>query len=217
MNSTRDRAILLLGQGLGQSTVASTLGVTPSWISQLLAESAVSEEVSRLRSIKVESVLAADDAVETLEAKALKLLGEKMQFARSPMELASIFKTLNGAKRKMPTVGPDSDSGSAQQITITLPAAIKGSINIQLNAQNQVVDIGGQTMAPLPSRALPELAASLATKKLPMAQDVIDKAATQQRLAVADSDRAMDMLDNISSGKSSRDVTVLLGGVECVL
>jgi len=212
MNSTRDRVISLLGQGFSQTAVAAACGVTSSWISQLVDEPEVREEIMRLRSGKLEEAVAADKDLDSLERQALKLVGEKLPFVRSPMEAARIFATLNKANRKMANSNPEQDAVSLQQVNIVLPRAA-ASIHIQLNSNNQVVEVEGRSMATLPSRALPSLAASRATeasyKAVPTVQDI--KEATAKRLQQQDAVKASAILDSIKS------VETVIDGVPCVL
>jgi hypothetical protein len=210
MNSTRDRVISLLGQGYSQSVVASACGVSASWVSQLVTEPDVHEEVMRLRTGQLTERVEADKTLDGLEARALKLVGDKMAFVRSPMEAAKIYATLNKATRKTATNSPENDSNSVQSVTITLPRAA-AAIHIQLNQNNQVIEVEGRSMATLPSRALPSLASSRA--ELLMADDVLTEAeATQHRLQYADAVKANVVLDNVQ-----KELEVMIGGVRCVI
>lgn len=211
-NSTRDRAISLLGQGFSQSQVAIAIGVTDSWISQLVTEPEVHDEISRLRSGALQEKVEADKTLDDLEKRALKLVADKLPFVRSPMEATKIYATLNKANRKTAAVNPEHDKNTAVTVNITLPKAAAG-IHIQLNQNNQVVEVEGQSMATLPSRALPSLASRVAQQALPSTvssvpsiQDI--QAVTRKRLQDADGERAAAVLRNLE---------ILIDGVPCVL
>ena len=214
MNSIRERAISLLGGGISQKQVADTLGVTESWISQLMAEDSTLAAVTQLRGIELESRLEQDKQAETAEAAALKAVMSRIALVRSPLEAARIYQILNKRTQKVGLSTAAMDDASAQQVTITLPASAKAVLSISLNGQNQVIDIDGQTTAPLPSRALPMLAATREQQKK-LAIDVPILAAPVQNVInkhqQEDSDRAAAILSNV------KEMKVLLNGVECVL
>lgn len=214
MNSIRERAISLLGGGISQKQVADTLGVTESWISQLMAEDSTAQQVTQLRGIELESRLEQDKQAETAEAAALKAVMSRIALVRSPLEAARIYQILNKRTQKVGLSTAAMDDASAQQVTITLPASAKAVLSISLNGQNQVIDIDGQTTAPLPSRALPMLAATREQQKK-LAIDVPILAAPVQNVInkhqQEDSDRAAAILSNV------KEMKVLLNGVECVL
>lgn len=197
-NAIRDRAISLLGSGYGQSQVALALGVTDSWISQLVGESDAFDEIGKLRSAQLFERVEVDKNVDEIEKLALQKVKDKLVFVKSPVEAARIYSILNGAKRKAANTNPVDDKNNSQTVTITLPKASAG-LHIQLNQNNQVIEVEGRSMATLPSRALPSLAAS-------NAQTIQQE--TMKRLETADSERANHVLKNLE---------VVIDGVPCVL
>jgi hypothetical protein len=133
------------------------------------------------------------------------------------MDAARIFSTLNSAKRKLVTNPADAGAG-VNTVTLIFPKSVEsgGTINIQLNSNNQVVEVEGRSMAPLPSRAL----ATLNRKPDPALpapettgitrQQFTDVIAKQQ--AKRDIARAAKVLENIST-----PISITIDGVECVL
>ncbi len=66
-SSIEDRALVLLGAGIGGEAVANALGVTPSRISQLLSEQAFSDAVSTLRYENLQKHNNRDASYDTIE------------------------------------------------------------------------------------------------------------------------------------------------------
>lgn len=192
-----DRIVSLLGQGFPPAQVAAAVGVTPAYVSQVLDISEHREKVAVRRAAVLEESAALDVKLNSLEQKALKLIEDKMFFVRSPLEAARIFSTLNSAKRRTQQGDPTQDVAAITQVNIVLPRA--ASVHIQLNNNNQVIEVEGQTMAPLPSRALPALAASI------------------KESAVIDIKEKLKQQDSVRANKLLNDLTVVIDGVERVL
>jgi NADH dehydrogenase/NADH:ubiquinone oxidoreductase subunit G len=210
--SDKDRAISLLGQGFGGSQVAAAIGVDVSLVSQWLADPVIRAQVAELRSKVLQQAAAADTKLEDIETRALQLVSDKLVFVKSPMEAARIYATLNGAKRKTAGINPIDDANATASVTITLPASIKATVQVQLNSANQVVDVNGRSMATLPSRALPSLVTDVTAKTsdtVPTARQITDAAADMHRKA--DKARAAKILENVKTLVANID------GVDCVL
>jgi hypothetical protein len=222
-NSTRDKIINYLGQGIQQSIVATSCGVTPAYVSQLLEIPEVREEIARLKAGQLEAAIAADSSLERIEKSALKMVEQKLPFVRSAVEAAKIFATLNAAKRKATPDKHTDDAIAAQQVTITLPKA--SSLHFRINSSNQVIEVEGRAMAPLPSRALPELQKRLSaaglegvgnvftdivSTSLAPKESLLTAAALthKEQQTAADQKRATSVLD---------DLTTFMNGVAVVL
>jgi hypothetical protein len=206
--STRERAIKLLGQNIQQSLVASAIGVSESYISQLLVEEGVAAEIAQLKAASLEAAVEKDETIESLEKSALAKIKSQLTYVKSPLEAARVFQILNNAKKatQAPQLG---DSAGVQIVQITLPAAARGSsVRISLNTSNQVIDVEGRSMAPLPSKALPQLAKRLADKT---AETVVVKQPLPPTTAKSDSLVAAEKLNTL------RDITTVMDGVQLVL
>lgn len=185
----RDKIISYLGQGIQQSLVADAVGVTEGYVSQLLREPGVREEVAAKKAGTLEKDLAKDTLIEDVEMKALEQVKAKLTFAKLG-EAANVFKIMNAARKKTVEL-PENDSAGIQLVTITMPKA--GMVAIQLNTQNQVIEVAGRSMAPLPSRALPMLANEVKERsnQKATAADIIEK------LRKADATTASERLANL--------------------
>lgn len=137
-------------------SAAMAVGMLEGDARELLASKDFSEALAGKRSEKLEEAVQHDNNVESLEAKALSVLSQKLLFVRSPMEAARIFQILNSSKkRSAPQDSGGAEALGAQQVAILLPKAAR--VQLTLNASNQVIDVEGRSMATLPSRALPDL------------------------------------------------------------
>lgn len=211
MNSTADRIVSLLGQGYSQATVAAALGVTPSYVSQVAETPEVREEVSRLRVGKLQERVVDDETLETTERRALKLISDKMVFVKSPAEAANIFKILNNAKRKTAANAPENDAASIESVTIVLPKSA-AAIHIQLNGNNQVIEVEGRSMAPLPSRALHNLRRPV--EELPAMEVTRLVDASEQR---SETTKRLNKDDALAAARRLSNLEVIIDGVPCVL
>lgn len=209
--STRDRIISYLGQGIQASIVATSCGVTPGYISQLLELPEVREEIAKLQAGKLEAALEADERVETVEMMALKMVKDKLPFVRSAVEAAKIFATLNAAKRKAAPNGQTADVLAGQQVTIVVPRG--AALHFKLNSSNQVIEVDGRAMAPLPSRALPAL------QKERLGVTDLEPLVVQAPTATAATTHAAkaDAADSARATNMLRDLTTVLNGVAVVL
>lgn len=216
MTAIRDRIISLVGQGVSQALVAEATGVTPSYVSQLLQQPDVSAEVAAIRAESLEGDIAQDKAIDSAETAALKLLAQKMVFAK-PGELAGIFGTLNKARRRA-LIPETADTAGVGALNVTIVLPKQAAISLTMNSESQVIEVDGRTLAPLPSRELPKLAARMATEagtrmvELPQAvQPQPHELAVRERMTSADAARAAQLL------KASQEMTVVMNGVEVVI
>lgn len=203
--STRDKIIGYAAKNVNPGIIASSCGVTPAYVSQLLEDPTIREEIALLKSGKLEVALEADDNLEKLESKALQMVNSKLPFVRTAMEAVKIAQTLNGMKRKADTGNQDSDVLAAQQVTITVPRG--AALHFRTNESNQVIEVEGRAMAPLPSKALPDLQKRLALQN---SQPITDMVVPDYKARNAERDKQQ-------AAVILRDLTTTLDGVEIVL
>ena len=185
-DSLREKLLGFLAAGVPQTAAALACGCSDSYVSQLLTEDSFRTLLAERQSGKLATAVAHDESLEATEARALAALSSKLPFVKGPLEAARIFQILNSAKKRV-LEAPNVGAAGSQQVTIVLPKAAQ--VYIQMNAQRQVIEVEGRSMATLPSKALPALSA---------------------RLKEADEQRAELVLENV------RRETVI-GGVVCVL
>ncbi len=150
---TKGKIIDFLGNGLSAEVVASAVGVTTGYISQLLSDPEIAQTVSGLRSAKLSEGSDRDSKYDDLEDSLLDQLEEVVPFMTKSHEIVRALTMVNGAKRR--TVIPevtDSISGAGTVINLILPTAMVPQFIT--NANNQVVEAGDQTLVTMPSGQL---------------------------------------------------------------
>jgi len=149
--TTIGRALELLGSGVPQEAVASALGVTPSYISQLLSNPDFAASVTKLKYDALSKHTARDDTYDTIEDKLLTKLDKALPLMFRPTDIVGALKMINGARRR----GTDSkESIIAQQniVEITMPTQIIQ--NFTTNVNNQVIKAGDQDLITIQSSQL---------------------------------------------------------------
>jgi len=149
--SIEDRALVLLGAGIGGEAVANALGVTPARISQLLAEEAFSNAVSTLRYENLQKHNNRDASYDTIEDRLLDKLQENLGFILKPRDLLQAIATINSAKRRGQS-SPDQVVNQQNIVTLVLPTIITEKFTVNIN--NQVTRAGEQELHTLPASAL---------------------------------------------------------------
>jgi len=196
----------LLGAEVSQTAAALACGVSDGYVTQLLKDPEFVRALGNVRSVKIEAAVKHDAQIDSVEAKALQAVENRLPLVRNASEAARIFQILNASKRHA-TAGSNTAAPGAQQVNIVLPRA--ASVHISMNSQNQVIEVEGKTMATLPSRSLPGLATDVAAKTA-TAKDVL-KAATIASAAKKDTEKASQLLSNLDP------LVTMIGGVQRVL
>jgi hypothetical protein len=156
--AVRDKIINFLSQGVSQAVAASAAGVSPSYVSQLLKEPEVLEEISKARAGQLQEDLETEKVLQAAERKALRAVVDKLPHVRHAVDAARVFQVLNGARRSR-EVSREEEVDRGNVVTLVLPKA--ANVMIQMNAANQIVAVDGESTAPLPSRVLPSLRKNL--------------------------------------------------------
>ena len=216
-SAIKDRAVALLGQGVRPSIVAEACGVSPAYVSQILQEPAVAEEVARLRAVVLEKAVEHDTNLGRVEELALRKVESSLMFVKSPLEAARIFQIVNGAKRKAQIQDTsDAGIGGGDVLTILLPKAAT-EIFIKTNSQNQVIDVDGRSLAPMPSRMLTQFKKSEVATVADVAEKLpapVPGTKAAEQVAISESLKAA----NVEKAKSVMDdMVTVINGVRCVL
>lgn len=147
-SSIEERAISLLGSGIGSDSVASALGVSPGRISQMLAEKSFSDKVSALRYTNLQSANARDERYNTLEDRLLEKLDRAMPLMVRPRDILDAMTRVNNAKRRGQSA-PDTTNNTQNVVNIILPTAVASRFITNIN--NQVTKAGDQELLTMPS------------------------------------------------------------------
>ena len=169
----------LLGMNLKPVVVASAVGVSESYISQLLSDAEFSKEVQELKLRNLSETIERDKRWDGLEDGLLQRLEDilPMGFTR-PMELLRALQVVNAAKRR----STPQEAATATSMTIVpllIPAVVASKF--VANAQGQVVEVEGRTIATMPASVVAE---KLLEKDTSRAKERLDSLAKLDTLPV---------------------------------
>ena len=152
---TAARILEMLGNGLAPVVVSSALGVSESYISQLLSEESFAHQVTALRYANLQAATSRDRCYDSIEDELITKMKELLPIMYKPMEVLRAITVINAAKRRGADA-PDNTVIHQTIVQLTLPTAVTSKFIA--NAANQVVEAGEQ--------ALITIAASTLTHKL---------------------------------------------------
>lgn len=135
--------------------VASAVGCTPAYISQLLSEEAFATEVATLRCADITSLKERDDKYDALEDQLLRKLSDIVPMMFRPREIIHALATINNAKRRAAELvsgGANSPITINQTVVLQLPS--KTVNTFELNKHNEIISIDDQPLVGMPSSAL---------------------------------------------------------------
>lgn len=149
--STQERALALLGSGVGPEQVANALGVTPSTISQLMSISEFASQVTALRYENLSKHNVRDAGYDALEDTLLEKITDAIPLVHRPLELVRILQTINGAKRRGSSA-PEALTQQSTVVQLVMPVQIINKFTANIN--NQVIKIGEQDLLTIQSSTL---------------------------------------------------------------
>lgn len=150
-NSTEERAIKLLGSGVSPEQAATALGVTPSRISQLLSDQDFAQAVAELRFEALQKHNATDAAYDMLEDQLIEKLADVLPLMIRPMEILKAIQVINGAKRRGQSA-PEQITHQNTVVNLVMPTQIIQKF--QINSNNQITNVGSQTLETIQSTSL---------------------------------------------------------------
>lgn len=141
----RDEAARYLAMGIPTGQVADALGVTPSDISQLLAEEKFQDQVAKEKEkIELDAKDAKfDEALDSTEEKLIEMIEKKLPYANLA-QLTQTFKAVNGARRRKDGIVGVGTGVPGLTVTLSLPAAAVPQY--LMNAKSEIVEVEGKTM-----------------------------------------------------------------------
>jgi len=154
-STTEDRALTLLGQGVPPQAVANALGVDISRISQLLSEESFAQKVVEKKFEALSKNNERDGSIDSIEDRLIKKLGDCLPFMTRPMELVKAFQVINAAKRRG-SAAPDPVMQNQTIIQLNIPTIILNKFSTNIN--NQVIQVGDQSLLTIPSGQMAKLA-----------------------------------------------------------
>ena len=152
--TTEDRALSLLGQGLGPEVVAAAVGVSTSRISQLLSTPEFASKVAELRYESLAKHNQRDSAYDRMEDSLLEKLKDCLPFMMRPMEILKAIQVINAAKRRGSSA-PESITSQQTVVQLVMPTQILQSFTTNIN--NQVIKAGQQDLVTVQSSNMDKL------------------------------------------------------------
>jgi len=140
---TAARILEMLGNGLAPVVVSSALGVSESYISQLLSEESFAHQVTGLRYANLQAATSRDRSYDSIEDTLIDKMKELLPLMYKPMEVLRAITVINAAKRRGADA-PDNTVIHQTVVQLTLPTAITSKFIT--NAANQVVEAGEQEL-----------------------------------------------------------------------
>jgi len=188
--SAKDLALEMLSQGLPSSVVAATIGVTESYVSQLMGDEDFAAAVQARRVEQSQEDQKYDDKLARTEEIYLDRIEQKAGMANLQQSMQA-FKILNAAKRKKERSLQPAMQNIGAVVNITLPVVI--APKYLMNQQSEIVEVEGKTMVSATPKSLDAL---VAAKKPELAE----------KLEAIQSERALVAIENIRpvSKKRSR-------------
>lgn len=143
----------LLGDGLSNEVVSQATGVSPSYISQLMAEDNFKNEVIELRTKALQANTKRDRQIDYIEDNLLDKLRNHLDLGimMRPAEALRAFAIVNRAVRRGVTT---QENISVNQVVVSLQLPTVIVKNFTLNSQSEVIEVDGQTMVTMPSAQL---------------------------------------------------------------
>ena len=142
-DSTIERAIALLGSGLSPEIVASTLGVTPSYISQIMSKDEIATRVTQLRYDALQKHNIRDTTYDTIEDALLVKMDELLPLMMRPMEVLKAISVINAAKRRGQSAP---EAIHQQQNIVQLIMPVQVIQYYQVDIKNTVIKTGEQDL-----------------------------------------------------------------------
>lgn len=147
-NSTEQKAVTLLGSGLGAEMVANACGVHASRISQLLSDPIFAAEVAELRFEGLQKHNVRDDKYDAMEDTLLERMKDLLPMMMRPMEILKAISVINSAKRRGVSA-PEAINQSNTVVTLVMPKTVIQ--NFTTNINNQVIRAGSQELLTIQS------------------------------------------------------------------
>lgn len=148
---TEERALKLLGSGIPPATVAASLGISQSRISQLLSDENFAAKVAERRFLSISKHNDRDDRYDELEVKLVEKIEDALPLMHRPMEIINAIRIINGAKRRGSSA-PESIQEKQSVIQLVVPITLINKF--QTNLQGQVVSVGEQNLLTIQSGQL---------------------------------------------------------------
>ena len=153
MTMHTDRIKELLGNGLSGEVVASTIGVHPSYISQLMSDETFYQEVMELRTKSLSANTVRDRSLDKIEDAIIAKLDDAVNgnLIYKPNDLLRALQVINGAKRRGVSVA---EGVVINNTVVQLGIRQQTLIKFTKSDTGEVVQVGDQTLVSMPAANL---------------------------------------------------------------
>jgi len=166
----RNKILSYLANGLSASQVATLVGCSPSYISQLLSQEDFKAE---LKALIIDNPTPVDDKLEDKYSAVEHALVNAVQDAIPGAELPAISRALETVAkirhdrylRKNPIAAPTINNVNVVQLTLPSYALAKAP-EIVLNEKSEIISIDNKPMAPLSSEGVKNLFSDIKAKRI---------------------------------------------------
>jgi len=166
LSLTQERALKLLGTGVGPAQTALAIGVTESEISQLVSDPVFSAKVAELRFKNLAAHTERDHRYDSLEDKLIDKMENMLPYMVQPALVLKAIATINGLKRRGAST-PESIVNQQTVTTLIMPTIIHNHHTIQpvMNVNRQVVQVGDKNLVTVQSSNMNKLLETLVPSK----------------------------------------------------
>jgi transcriptional regulator with XRE-family HTH domain len=151
MSIDKEKVLAMLGNGVSNEQVASALGCTHGYISQLMADESFSERVVALRVATLTEAASRDKRINVIEDKLIEKLEEAIEFVTKPRDIKEMFATVNAAKRRGVS-STEAMTINQQIVNLNIPPVVVR--NFVQNTEGEVIEVEGQAMITMPAHQL---------------------------------------------------------------
>lgn len=151
MAISTDQIQELLGQGLSNEVVATAVGCTTSYITQLMSEDTFLQKVIALRAANLQANTKRDRSIDSLEDRLIEKFSDMIPYITKPMEILAAMRTTNAMIRRGVS-STDSTVINQTVVNLTMPTNIMQ--NFVKNSQGEVVEVAGKTLVTMPAHQL---------------------------------------------------------------
>lgn len=144
-----EKIIELLGAGVKPSVVAASVGCDPSYVSQLMEKEEVAARVQDLRAQAAAEMVGKDKDITDIEQLALNRIKTLLPMQTNLALVTKVFQAMNGARKSTDIGLAQAGAQPSAIVSLSLPAA--SEVFLKITTDNQVVEIAGRSMVPLPS------------------------------------------------------------------
>lgn len=160
----KERIIALLGNNIAPAVVATAVGCSESYISQLLSDETISAEVSNLRFQHLQAASNRDGKADSIEDQLLDKLEVALPMMMRPADILRAYSVVNQAKRRG-VAAPESAQINNQIVNLQLPK--HAVVQFQLSGSKELIEVDGRELTTMTSANLLLEAKARDTNTLP--------------------------------------------------